>query len=114
MSSKHAAIIQRLADLGGYKAQKYEREAFERGKEIATTLTDAVNGMDRQTVAAGFLEGILRSHRHLQSEAIFAVFQALGDFGALEERMTDPRNEAAHGACSKVREVLRDILFWRD
>jgi hypothetical protein len=122
MSNKlHDAIVGRLAWLQGHKlddkgnaSHEYQRRAFARGKDLAEMLCDSVNGMDHQTIAAGFLEGILTSHRFLQNEAIFALLEALGNFGALADYMTDARNEAAHGACGKVREALRDLLFWRD
>lgn len=119
--SKHDVIINRLSYFAGHKrdergnvVDKYDRKAFKKGEDLAKELCDSVNGMSRNVIAAGFLEGILRSHRFLQSEAIFCLMQALGDFGALEEHVTDPRNEAAHEACGKVREALRDVLFWRD
>jgi len=120
-------IIDTIRKIDGYMAtgdesegemsrRRFDREKFRAAADTMAKLIDLTNTMgSEEHVVAGIVEGIIRSHRHLQYKGILAIFQALGEFGALPEgQFTDGRNAFAHKLCGLLRERFRDELFWKD
>ena len=99
------------------RVSKYDLETYAKAKEATKTLLDSLNGGSREVVQAAIVQGILETHKYLQSQGIAALLHGLGSFGALTESeswLTDARNEAIANACSALRPALDRWLFWRD
>jgi hypothetical protein len=94
---------------------RHDRETFKKASELAAALGDVLNSGSSEAAVAGFLDGVLRTHRYLSNSAVIVLLTALGDFGALPEpAVSDARNAFAYKLCRKLRESFKDDLFWRD
>ena len=78
-------------------------------RDAIETLTRALNGGTRRDVIAGLVQGLSREHRYLQSEAIWALLEALARLP--QETGTDARNEHAVNACADVYAALADRIY---
>jgi len=104
------SILKTLDTLSQNGAEHVRRD-FEAGQEAAKALGKALNGGHRATIALGFLKGLTREHRYLQSEVIWALLQTLAELGGDDlNGRTDARNEHAIKACVDLREALKDRL----
>lgn len=89
-----------------------DRDTFRKAKEATMALLDATNVMgSEKAVQAGVVAGILGTHRYLQSQGIFAILTALGEFGR-SGCNTDARNEAAKDTCNMLVSALRERIYW--
>ena len=91
-----------------------EARAKRLAREATMALLDSTNAMGcREAVVAGVVEGILNTHRHLQSEGIRAILTALGEFGRLEGQ-ADARNAHTKETCALLVERIADRIYWKD
>lgn len=82
-------------------------------REATMSLLDSTNASGcREAVVAGVVEGILATHRHLQSEGIRAILTALGEFGRLEGQ-ADMRNAHTKETCGLLVERIADRIYWK-
>lgn len=93
---------------------KSEATPFQKAKVATKMLLDATNtmGSDRE-IQAGFVAGILETHRHLQSQGILAILTALGNWGKMAGQ-SDARNEHAKETCELLPTLLRERIYWKD
>lgn len=91
------------------------REAADTARDAFGALCKALNGGPREAVVGGLLAGLTTEHRYLVNDAVWALLDALGEWGGGSPRSyTDARNESAHLACREVREALKDRIYWRE
>lgn len=97
------------------ESDRHDAKKYGEARDAVLKLGDALNGGSREAIAAGVVEGLLRTHRYLSNEVVVAFLTALGELGALPEaEVSDPRNKFAYELCQKLRRTFRDELFWRD
>lgn len=98
--------------------RKVQAEHFRRIRETFDKLGDFANGGKRGIIRTAFVAEMFREHRFIQDVLIQELLGALGDLGKLYQdepvRFTDGRNEFAYKLCLKVREALKEELFWND
>jgi len=103
-------ILERLAK-GEKSSNEYTRRNFDQGLEAARALSKALNGGDRNNIMLGFLDGLVREHRYLQSEMVWMLLTILAELASPDlVNRTDARNEYAIKACADLREALKDRL----
>lgn len=102
----------------GQKIEEMEsnrEQTFTKARDAVRALGDALNGGNKDAVQVGVIVGVLTTHRYLSNEMVVQILTALGEIGGLpESSVSDARNAFAYKLCGKVREALRDELFWRD
>lgn len=104
-------FCERVEKAGG---DRYDRERFERGRDAVKALGDVLNGGSKDAVMIGALTGLLTTHRYLSNEMVIVLLTMLGEFASLPENMvSDGRNAFAYKLAGKVREALKDDLFWK-
>lgn len=102
-------------DERGRTANKWDRETFEAVEKATKAISKALNGGNRKAAEAGLLFGLVNEHRYLQGESIVTILMALGHYGGLPEgTYVDDRNRFVHKVCAKLREALKDDLYWGD
>jgi hypothetical protein len=81
----------------GEWANAYVTEEIERqAAQLIYTLGDMLNASaTTPAVVKGMLNGMLRQHRYLQGETMSALSQFLTQYGNVEQRHIDGRNEFA-------------------
>jgi hypothetical protein len=86
------------------KREMITKKLKEKVSKTVETLVDTCNTIGMQdTVRAGILEGIIRSHRYLQNEFFIALFDVMKRYGETE---WDLRNKWAVEACKKASKAV--------
>lgn len=102
------------ARVDAIKADRYDRERFERARDAVKALGDVLNGGSKDAAMVGALVGLLTTHRYLSNEVVIALLTAMGEFASLPEHaVSDARNQFAYAICGKMREALKSDLFWK-
>lgn len=70
-------------------------------------LVEVINGIDSKLVTKGIFEGILQSHRYLQSEFWMAFHKAMEQYAVTEYK--DGRNEWAVDAVGRMVKAYNDF-----
>ena len=84
-------------------------ETKKKAKELTEALCKALNGGSRKDAVAGVVDALRHEHRYLQSEAVWALLEALG---TLATERTDARNEHAIKACGDLKAAVGDRIYW--
>jgi hypothetical protein len=96
------------------EAERYNRATFEKARDAVKALGDVLNAGNQDAAMLGSLVGILTTHRYLSDKMVTMMLTAIGEFGSLPENMvSDGRNAFAYKLAGKVREALKDDLFWK-
>jgi hypothetical protein len=96
-------------------AGEYSRATYEKARDAVKALGDVLNGGQQDDATTGALTGILTTHRYLSDKMVIVMLTAIGDFASLPEHMvSDARNAFAYRIAKKMREALKDDLFWKD
>jgi hypothetical protein len=78
--------------------------------KLMQQLIDSTNVMGGdELVAAGMVQGIMRSHRTLQQSFMRCFVMAMKEYGATEFK--DPRNEDAVALAKKIGEIEAHLSF---
>jgi len=81
-------------------------------KKITKELIQELNimGNDREVIEAIF-DVVTHSHRTLQQNFFRTLQGVIQKYGELEDYNTDPRNEAAHKWCKKVKDIDEPLPY---
>jgi hypothetical protein len=97
-----------------------DREDYDGVRAAVETLADLANRhtSNDDLLIVAMIEQLLRTHRYIQNDLIVKILTVLGTLGGLYEenevRYADARNGFAMKLCGKVREALKDELFFRE
>jgi hypothetical protein len=70
--------------------------------KLTMSMVDVNNGIQSPEVASMMLEGVLRSHRHLQGEFWNTIIHLMKKYAESDSRYFDPRNENARKMCEEI------------
>ena len=87
----------------------YHAEARCVGNSLGEVLCNGVNRHDKDQIAYGIAESLLRSHRTLQQSAVLALAKALLTYAEESKDFTDLRNEFAVKTILKHKEALQEL-----
>jgi hypothetical protein len=65
-------------------------------------MVDLTNGLRSPELAGMMLEGVLRSHSHLQAEFWNTMIHLMKKYAETESRFFDPRNENSRKMCEEI------------
>lgn len=98
--------LQEVVELQDWELKRHIREEEDNVKVRAAAqhLTDAVNLMGRkpEDIATVFVKALTRQHRTLQQGTIALLVNALVQYGQLEDRFFDGRNDYSKAVCQDI------------
>lgn len=101
-AEKEAKKLSFFETLDSHERRKLiESKLKKKASELSEKLVDAFNTMGvEKIVAEGILEGIQKSHRHLQGEFWTGMLNVMEHYG--KTKWFDPRNEFAVKMCQRM------------